>query len=66
MGTKLKTHSGAKKRFTKTASGKIKRKKAGGRHLNIGKGGTRLRRLKGSAYVFEGDVQRVHRLLPNS
>lgn len=30
---KIKSHSGAKKRFTKTASGKWKHRKAGLRHL---------------------------------
>lgn len=62
---KLKTHSGAKKRFKKTATGKIKRKKAGKRHLNIGKGNTRLRKLSESAYVFQGDERRINRLMPN-
>lgn len=61
---KLKTHSGAKKRFKKTANGKIKRKKAGKRHLNIGKGGSRLRSLSQSAYVYEGAERRINRLLP--
>jgi large subunit ribosomal protein L35 len=62
---KLKTHSGAKKRFKKTASGKIKRKKSGKRHLNLGKGNSRLRRLSESAYIDAGMERRINRLLPN-
>ena len=61
---KLKTHSGAKKRFKKTASGKIKRKKCGGRHLNVDKSESRMRRLTQSAYVFSGDEKRMNRLMP--
>lgn len=62
---KLKTHSGAKKRFKKTASGKIKRKKCGKRHLNLGKSNNRLRKLASAAYIFEGDERRINRLMPN-
>lgn len=62
---KLKTHSGAKKRFKKTASGKIKRKRNGGRHLQLGKGNRRLRRLKTSAYIHETQQDRLDRLMPN-
>jgi large subunit ribosomal protein L35 len=61
---KLKTHSGAKKRFKVTAKGKIKRKKAGRRHLNMGQTHSQERRLNSSAYVFQGDEARIHRLLP--
>jgi large subunit ribosomal protein L35 len=61
---KLKTHSGAKKRFKKTASGKIKVKHSGARHLNYGKGKRRLRRLKSSMYVFSGLQPRIERLMP--
>ena len=62
---KLKTHSGAKKRFKKTATGKIKRKKCGKRHLNVSKAKNRLRGLSTSAYIFAGDERRINRLLPN-
>ncbi|MBN4050110.1 50S ribosomal protein L35, partial [Nitrospira defluvii] len=33
MKNKIKTHRGAAKRFKKTGSGKLKRNKAGKRHL---------------------------------
>lgn len=61
---KLKTHSGAKKRFSKTATGRIKRKKSGKRHLNLGKGNSRLRRLAEEAYIDPGMERRLNRLLP--
>lgn len=62
---KVKTHSGAKKRLSKTATGKIKRGKSGKRHLNIGKGGSRLRRLSESALIDSTHEKRINRLLPN-
>jgi large subunit ribosomal protein L35 len=61
---KLKSHSGAKKRFSKTASGKIKRGKTGDRHLMLGKGNSRKRRLAQSAYVDSTLEKRVSKLIP--
>jgi len=61
---KLKSHSGAKKRFSKTASGKIKRGKRNARHLLLGKSNSRLRRLHESAYVDETLQHRIERLIP--
>lgn len=43
---KVKTHSGAKKRFKVTASRKIKHKQAGLRHLLTGMSANRSRRLR--------------------
>jgi large subunit ribosomal protein L35 len=40
MANKLKTHSGAKKRFKVTKSGKITSKKQGNNHLLTNKGKT--------------------------
>ena len=42
---KQKTHKGAKKRFRVTATGKLKRKRVGKRHLNSHKTGKHMRRL---------------------
>lgn len=42
---KKKTHKGTKKRFRVTANGKLKRKRAGKRHLNWHKKGKHMRRL---------------------
>jgi large subunit ribosomal protein L35 len=62
--SKLKSHSGAKKRLKKTASGKIKRKKVNGRHLMSSKGNSRRRRIKEAAYIDAGAAYRVARLIP--
>lgn len=43
---KMKTHKGSLKRFRVTASGKIKRKQAGKKHLNSPKTGKRKRHLR--------------------
>jgi len=43
---KLKTHKASKKRFRVTASGMLKRKQAGKKHLNSHKTGTRKRHLR--------------------
>jgi large subunit ribosomal protein L35 len=42
----MKTHKGSKKRFRVTATGKLKRKQAGKRHLNSHKTGSRKRHLR--------------------
>ena len=52
MSNKMKSHSGARKRFRATASGKVKRNKAGKSHLNSQKSGKRLRKLRSK--VVEG------------
>ena len=43
---KMKTHSGAKKRFKITGSGKVVHRKAGKGHLNEHKSSTRIRRIR--------------------
>lgn len=43
---KMKTHKGSKKRFKITATGKLKRRQAGKRHLNSHKSGARKRHLR--------------------
>jgi large subunit ribosomal protein L35 len=43
---KMKTHKGSKKRFRVTATGKLKRKQSGKRHLNSHKTGKRKRHLR--------------------
>jgi large subunit ribosomal protein L35 len=62
---KVKTHSGAKKRFKKTGSGKIKFKRSGARHLLVAKSESRVRRLKQNSYIDPGMEKKVNRLLPN-
>jgi len=60
---KMKTHSSAKKRFTITGSGKIKRNKACKGHLLTKKKKNRKRRLGRAAIVESCDVPRVNLLL---
>ena len=61
---KLKTHSGTKKRFQRTGSGKIVRHKAGRRHLLNGKASNRKRRLSGNVLVDSTMTMHIKRLLP--
>jgi len=60
---KMKSHSGAKKRFKKTSSGKIKRKKAYRRHILTKKDPKRKRQLRKDTTVDKADEKRVKRLL---
>jgi large subunit ribosomal protein L35 len=61
---KQKTHSGAKKRFRVTGSGKIKRGQQGMRHLLENKSSKRKRHLGSEAYVHSANEYQVNRLLP--
>ena len=60
---KNKTHSGAKKRFRTTGSGKIMREQAGARHLLEHKSSRKTRRLATDQVLETADVRRVKRLL---
>ncbi|MCW3159606.1 50S ribosomal protein L35 [Micropruina sonneratiae] len=60
---KMKTHSGAKKRFRVTGTGKVMHRKAGKMHLNEHKPTTRTRRLDGDAVVAKGDAKKARKLL---
>lgn len=62
---KLKTHSGAKKRFELTGRGKLRRNKAWKGHLNQHKSKSRKRRHQGKSVVARGDLKLVAKLLPN-
>lgn len=61
---KVKSHSGASKRFHKTGTGKFVRKKAGKRHILTSKNRERKRRLSGSVVVDETRSAALARLLP--
>lgn len=61
---KVKSHSGASKRFAKTGSGKIMRRKAGKRHLLSSKKRDRKRRLSGTVEVDATKTRAIRRLLP--
>ena len=60
---KMKTHSGAKKRFRVTGSGKLMREQANRRHLFEGKSSRRTRRLAADVAVSANDAPKVNKLL---
>ena len=60
---KNKTHSGAKKRFRVTGSGKVMREQAGARHLFEHKSSRRTRRLAGDQVVAPADAPKIKKLL---
>lgn len=61
---KMKTHSGAKKRFKKLKSGLFKATRPGRRHLLTKKSAKRKRGLRTSMYICAADLNHVARLLP--
>jgi large subunit ribosomal protein L35 len=62
---KIRSHSGAKKRFGVTGKGRLTRMKAYKGHLNAHKSPSRKRRHQGKALVAKGDLKLVRKLLPN-
>ena len=60
---KNKTHSGAKKRFRVTGTGKIMRGQAGRRHLLEHKSSKLTRRLFGEVEVAPADAKKVKKML---
>ena len=60
---KNKTHSGAKKRFRITGTGKVMREQAGARHLLEHKSSRKTRRLASDKVVAKADTKRVRSLL---
>lgn len=62
---KVKTHSGAAKRFMKTGSGKLMRRKAGKRHILTSKRRNRKRRLSRTVEVDATKTLALKRLLPS-
>ncbi|HEX5336271.1 MAG TPA: 50S ribosomal protein L35 [Propionicimonas sp.] len=60
---KMKTHSGAKKRFRVTGTGKVMHRQAGKMHLNEHKPSSQTRRLDGDAVVAKGDAKKALKLL---
>ena len=64
MSYKLKTHSGAKKRFKKTASGKVKRGHAYMRHMLTSKSTKTKRHLDLDTLVSKADTPKIKRMIP--
>jgi len=61
---KIKTHSGAKKRFKLTKSGKVKRAHAYKRHILTGKSTKRKRNLRKGAYADVTNEAAIKRMIP--
>lgn len=62
--TKMKTNRSAAKRFSVTGSGKIKRFRGGGSHLNVKKNRKRVRRLKSPEIVEGKEAKRIKSYIP--
>ncbi|KAA0021097.1 50S ribosomal protein L35 [Antrihabitans cavernicola] len=60
---KMKSHSGASKRFKVSGRGKLLREQANRRHLLEHKSSRRTRRLSGTEDVSANDAPRIKRLL---
>lgn len=60
---KMRTHSGAKKRLRKLASGKVKRKQVGMRHLNSHMSSKPKRHLGGTVIVDDANMYQTRRTL---
>ena len=60
---KMKSNSGAKKRFKLTGTGRVKRKKAFTSHILTKKSPKRKRDLRGTSLVHPHDEPRIKRLL---
>jgi large subunit ribosomal protein L35 len=60
---KMKTHSGASKRFRLTATGKVMRRRANQRHLLEHKSSRYTRRLAGDVVLAPADAKKMKKLL---
>ena len=63
---KIKTKSGAKKRFSLTASGKVKMSQAGKRHGMIKRTNSQIRKLRGTTTMSKQDGKIVKSYMPYS
>ncbi len=62
---KMKTKRGAAKRLKRTASGKLRRKRAYRSHILTKKSSKRKRRLRQATLVDKADEKRMNRLVPS-
>lgn len=60
---KMKSHSGAKKRFKITGTGKLRRRQANKGHLMETKSSRRVRRISGETNVSAADRKGIRRLM---
>ena len=63
---KLKSHSGAKKRFTRTGTGKFKHQRAGRRHLLAPRSGEQKQFTRTKAFLNKTEQKIIARYLPNA
>lgn len=63
---KMKTNRAAAKRFRRTATGKLRRRKAYRSHILTKKSAKRKRNLRKPTLVSKADAKRINRLLPGS
>lgn len=61
---KLKTHSGSKKRFNLTKTGKVKRAKAYKSHILTKKDSKRGRRLRAGGYADVTNLSTIRKMIP--
>jgi large subunit ribosomal protein L35 len=62
---KMKSHSGAKKRFKITATGRVKHKKSNMSHILTGESRNHKRHLRGNKVMLaKGDEKQIKRILP--
>ena len=61
---KLKTHSGAAKRFKKTGTGKVKRGHSMKRHILTSKATKQKRQLDKNTMVSKADQAKIKRMIP--
>jgi large subunit ribosomal protein L35 len=61
---KMKTHSGAKKRFKVTVSGKVKYKKSGQRHLMTGDSSNQNRKSRKASIISNADIKTMKKIMP--
>lgn len=60
---KMKTHSGAKKRFKRSANGKLRGRRAYSSHILEKKSPKRKRNMKNPVSISEKDAPRIDHLL---
>ena len=61
---KMKTKSGAKKRFRLTASGKVRRNQANKRHGMIKRTNKQIRNQRGTTVAADSDAKIIKKFLP--
>jgi large subunit ribosomal protein L35 len=61
---KIKTKSGAKKRFKVTGGGKVLYQHSGKRHGMIKRTNKQIRQLRGTSVLFKTDGETVKKILP--